>query len=355
MAVTWVGWVIGLLVLAMPAGAGAHVRLQPEEVEAGSYTVLQVNVPNESSDLATTKVVVEFPPGFGYALYRPVAGWSGDVTMTKPAKSVIGGQVIPARVSRVTWTAEERGTAIQPEQFEEFPVAVEIPDAAGETLTFRATQTYENGDVVRWVGGPKSQAPAPQVLVTAAGGQGAAVKEDAAAEEDAGDGSDGLLIVALIAGILGLLVGVAALVRSLQAAGGTMKTNEGSEMATQSKIISGTDFITVATQDYERSAKFYGETLGLEFSKQWGSRPAGEFETGNLTIALMQSDAFGLEFRANNHPIEFHVDDFEAAKAELESRGVEFQGDPIDSGVCYQAFFSDPDGNALAIHHRYAR
>jgi catechol 2,3-dioxygenase-like lactoylglutathione lyase family enzyme len=79
-----------------------------------------------------------------------------------------------------------------------------------------------------------------------------------------------------------------------------------------------------------------------------------EFETGNLTIALMQSDAFGIEFRANNHPVEFRVEDFEAAKAELESRGVEFKGETLDSGVCWQAFFEDPDGNALAIHHRYA-
>jgi catechol 2,3-dioxygenase-like lactoylglutathione lyase family enzyme len=162
------------------------------------------------------------------------------------------------------------------------------------------------------------------------------------------------VIAALILGMLGLLAGVAALVRSLQRPGRTLKTNEGNEMATQSKIIGGTDFITVATQDYERAAGFYGETLGLDFSKQWGSMPAGEFETGNLTIALMQSDAFGIEFRANNHPIEFHVDDFEGAKAELESRGVEFRGDTLDSGVCYQAFFADPDGNALAIHHRYA-
>jgi catechol 2,3-dioxygenase-like lactoylglutathione lyase family enzyme len=125
-------------------------------------------------------------------------------------------------------------------------------------------------------------------------------------------------------------------------------------MATQTKVISGTDFITVSTQDYEGAARFYGETLGLEFSKRWGSMPAGEFETGNLTIAVMQSDAFGMEFRANNHPIEFHVDDFEVAKAELEARGVEFRGDTLDSGVCCQAFFSDPDGNTLAIHHRYA-
>jgi catechol 2,3-dioxygenase-like lactoylglutathione lyase family enzyme len=82
--------------------------------------------------------------------------------------------------------------------------------------------------------------------------------------------------------------------------------------------------------------------------------PAMEFETGNLTIAIMQSDAFGLEFSPNNHPIELHVDDFEAAKGELESRGVTFKGDVLDSGVCWQAFFEDPDGNMLAIHHRYA-
>jgi catechol 2,3-dioxygenase-like lactoylglutathione lyase family enzyme len=82
--------------------------------------------------------------------------------------------------------------------------------------------------------------------------------------------------------------------------------------------------------------------------------PGVEFETGNLTVAVMQSDAFGIEFQPTKHPLEFHVDDFEAAKAELESRGVEFQGDTLDSGVCNQAFFLDPDGNLLAIHNRYA-
>ncbi len=119
-------------------------------------------------------------------------------------------------------------------------------------------------------------------------------------------------------------------------------------------LISGTDFITVSTRDFEAARRFYGEVLGLEFSKQWGSMPAGEFETGNLTIAVMQSDAFGQEFQSNNSPIEFHVDDFEAARAELESRGIEFRGETLDSGVCFQAFFEDLDGNALAIHHRYA-
>ena len=119
-------------------------------------------------------------------------------------------------------------------------------------------------------------------------------------------------------------------------------------------LITGTDFITLATRDYEAAAEFYGNVLGLEFSKRWGSMPAGEFETGNLTLALMQSDAFGMEFQANSHPVEFRVDDVAAARPELESRGVRFKGDILDSGVCHQAHFADPDGNALAIHHRYA-
>ena len=125
-------------------------------------------------------------------------------------------------------------------------------------------------------------------------------------------------------------------------------------MTAQTSLITGTDFITVATKDIDGAVAFYGGILGLHESKRWGKLPAVEFETGNLTIAVMQSDAFGLEFRANNHPIELRVEDFEAARDELISRGIEFKGDTIDSGVCYQAFFEDPDGNALAIHHRYA-
>jgi catechol 2,3-dioxygenase-like lactoylglutathione lyase family enzyme len=125
-------------------------------------------------------------------------------------------------------------------------------------------------------------------------------------------------------------------------------------MAAATPLITGTDFITIATKDFESAIGFYRDVLGLPESKRWGQMPAAEFETGNLTIAVMQSDAFGLEFRANNHPLELRVDDFEAAHAELESRGVEFKGKTIDSGVCHQAFFEDPDGNTLAIHHRYA-
>ena len=119
-------------------------------------------------------------------------------------------------------------------------------------------------------------------------------------------------------------------------------------------LVTGTDFLIIGSTDIDRSVKFYGEVLELEKGKQWGKMPAQEFETGNLTIAVMQSDAFGLEFKPNTHPLEFQVQDFDAAKSELESKGVQFEGQTIDSGVCYQAFFRDPDGNALGIHHRYA-
>jgi catechol 2,3-dioxygenase-like lactoylglutathione lyase family enzyme len=118
--------------------------------------------------------------------------------------------------------------------------------------------------------------------------------------------------------------------------------------------VTGVDFITVPTRDYDRASAFYGGTLGLPLSKRWGSMPAGEFETGTLTIAVMQSDAFGLEFQRHTHPIALHVGDVAAARAELETAGVEFQGDIVDSGVCHMAYFADPDGNALMFHHRYA-
>jgi len=118
--------------------------------------------------------------------------------------------------------------------------------------------------------------------------------------------------------------------------------------------ITGVDFICVPTRDFDKATDFYGDVLGLECSTRWGNMPAGEYETGTLTLAVMQSDAFGLEFGRHSHPIALHVDDVAAARKELEEKGVEFQGDIVDSGVCHMAYFADPDGNALMLHHRYA-
>jgi predicted enzyme related to lactoylglutathione lyase len=119
-------------------------------------------------------------------------------------------------------------------------------------------------------------------------------------------------------------------------------------------LVTGVDFITVPTRDFEQAEQFYGDVLGLERSKRWGDMPAREFETGSLTIAVMQSDAFGVEFERHTHPIALHVDDVAAARGELEAKGVDFVADTIDSGVCHMAHFQDPDGNALMFHHRYA-
>ena len=118
--------------------------------------------------------------------------------------------------------------------------------------------------------------------------------------------------------------------------------------------VGGVDFLTVPTQDFEQAARFYGETLGLEQSKRYGKMPGGEFETGNLTLQLLETEAFGYPFNPIKSPIALHVDDVERARAALEEQGITFQGDTIDSGVCHMAPFEDADGNLLMLHHRYA-
>jgi predicted enzyme related to lactoylglutathione lyase len=124
-------------------------------------------------------------------------------------------------------------------------------------------------------------------------------------------------------------------------------------MAEGATIIDGVDFITLPTQDFERAVEFYGRTLGLRESIRYGSKPGVEFETGSLTLAVMESEAFGMSFAPHTHPIALHVADVEAARGELESRGVEFLAGTLDSGVCHMAHFRDPDGNMLMLHSRY--
>ena len=119
-------------------------------------------------------------------------------------------------------------------------------------------------------------------------------------------------------------------------------------------LVTGTDFVSVLVDDFDKAQEFYGQTLGLEQSKHYGKMPGGEFETGNLTLQVLQADAFGMSFQPSTHPIAFHVEDYEAAKSELESKGVTFLADTIDSGVCHMGPFADPAGNVLMLHNRYA-
>lgn len=209
---------IGALALAIPASAGAHVTLQPGEAAAGDFTVLDVRVPNETEDAATTKVDVQLPSGFVFASYQPVPGWSVQVKTQKlaePAQTDDG--TITSEVREMTWTADSDEAGIQPGQFQDFPISVQIPGEAGDTLTFKALQSYDDGEVVRWIGAPDSEHPAPQVAVT----EGSDAHGEAADAGEAGDSdsaSKGLGIAALIVGALGLIAGAAALLRSRRTA-----------------------------------------------------------------------------------------------------------------------------------------
>jgi predicted enzyme related to lactoylglutathione lyase len=119
--------------------------------------------------------------------------------------------------------------------------------------------------------------------------------------------------------------------------------------------VTGVDFVSVPTQDLERAVAFYGETLGLERSVYKPDRNFAEFETGTVTLSVVNPERMGIgEFRPNANHLALHVEDVLAAREALEARGVGFHGDIIDTGVCHMAIFSDPDGNALMLHSRYA-
>jgi predicted enzyme related to lactoylglutathione lyase len=125
-------------------------------------------------------------------------------------------------------------------------------------------------------------------------------------------------------------------------------------MTSPTAFVSGVDFVMVPTQDFAAAVEFYGTTLGLPCSARYGEMEGAEFETGSLTLSVINPEAVGMKYSVNHNPIALHVDDVGATRAELESRGVAFAGDTIDSGVCHMAIFQDPDGNALMLHHRYA-
>ncbi len=124
--------------------------------------------------------------------------------------------------------------------------------------------------------------------------------------------------------------------------------------ASTEQLIGGVDFVALPTHDVQRSAEFYGETLGLRRSVFMPERNYAEFETGNLTLSVIDAEKMGLEHHPQRTEIALHVDDVETARKTLEARGVTFKGDTFDTGVCHMAFFEDPEGNRLMLHHRYA-
>ena len=118
-------------------------------------------------------------------------------------------------------------------------------------------------------------------------------------------------------------------------------------------MITGTDFLVMHTKDFDTAVEFYGTTLGLPESARYGKMPGVEFETGNLTIAVMQSDAFGMEYQPTTNRSRYALTTCTPpGRARGQGRAVRAGDDRL--GVCHMAFFRDPDGNALMLHHRYA-
>ncbi len=116
-------------------------------------------------------------------------------------------------------------------------------------------------------------------------------------------------------------------------------------------MIDKLDFIGIPSQDSERSRAFYVDTLGLRSD----DRSQFEFWVGETCFGIYEPESFGLEFAPQlTAPPALGVADVAAARAELEGKGVAFQGDTLDTGVCHMAFLSDPDGNSVMLHHRYA-
>jgi catechol 2,3-dioxygenase-like lactoylglutathione lyase family enzyme len=112
------------------------------------------------------------------------------------------------------------------------------------------------------------------------------------------------------------------------------------------------DFVSIVTQDIERSRRFYLEALELPLECD---TPMGfEVAAGQVTLSIWDPSRIGVPFAPNPNDVALRVDDVAERRAELEARGVEFAGEILDTGVCHMAFFHDPDGNALMLHRRYA-
>ncbi|MGW4898597.1 YcnI family copper-binding membrane protein [Kitasatospora sp. NPDC004240] len=167
-----------VVVLAGPALA--HVTVQPGNAQQGGYTAVDFRVPNESDTASTVKLEVNLPMDHPLASVRtlPMPGWTATVEKAKIDKPIkVHGNDVNEAVSKITWTADP-GVKIAPGQFQEFRVSLGPLPTDTEALTFKALQSYDNGDVVRWIdeakeGQPEPAKPAPVLKLTkAAAGDG---------------------------------------------------------------------------------------------------------------------------------------------------------------------------------------
>ncbi|BAC71950.1 hypothetical protein AQJ43_20915 [Streptomyces avermitilis] len=213
-------------VLVLSAPAFAHVSVQPEgEAAKGGYATVNFKVPNERDDASTTKLEVSFPADHPLAsvMPQPIDGWSVKVTKSKLAKPLtLHGEKIDEAVSKVTWTATGKG--VEPGFFQKFPLSIGALPEDTDELVFKALQTYDNKEVVRWIepqkeGQEEPENPAPVLALSAAstdGHHGSSTAEDASdtsksaadssTEASSADSSD---TTARVLGVVGIVVGVA--------------------------------------------------------------------------------------------------------------------------------------------------
>ncbi|MFB6713421.1 YcnI family protein [Streptomyces sp. NPDC056358] len=225
------GGIAASTVLIVAGTASAHVSVQPQgEAAKGGYATVNFKVPNERADASTTKVEVNFPTDHPLASVMPqaVPGWDVEVTKSKLAKPLeMHGEKINEAVSKVTWTAkgDKNDLGIRPGNFQQFPLSIgQLPENADQ-LVFKAIQTYDNKEVVRWIEEPKDGAaepenPAPVLKLTAASvdEHGAGTTDKAGADTTgqaadkqttaASDTSDSDT-TARVLGIVGIVVGIA--------------------------------------------------------------------------------------------------------------------------------------------------
>jgi uncharacterized protein YcnI/predicted anti-sigma-YlaC factor YlaD len=189
--------------LATTGSAAAHVTAQPNTATQGSYTKIAFRVPNEEDKASTTKLEVTFPADHPVASVetKDVPGWTVQVDKAKPAKPLKSDDGDVAEVvSKITWT----GGRITPDTFAEFEVSLGPLPTDTDSLVFKAVQTYDNGDVVRWIDtGAEADHPAPTVKLSPKATTAAVTPTAAKSTEDSSS-------LPLVFGIVGIVIGLAA-------------------------------------------------------------------------------------------------------------------------------------------------
>ncbi|MFC5662932.1 YcnI family protein [Kitasatospora misakiensis] len=228
-------------VVALAGPAFAHVTVNPGSAEQGGYAAVDFRVPNENDAAGTVKLEVNLPLDHPLASVRtqPLPGWTATVEKAKLDKPLkVHGSDVNEAVSKITWTADA-GVKIAPGQFQEFRVSLGPLPTDTDKLVFKALQSYDNGDVVRWIdeakdGQPEPAKPAPVLKLTAKAGSGDAhgvtatatpaadghghgdaAKNDAASSDDTASDSTArvLGVVGIVVGVIGTAVGVLGLRR----------------------------------------------------------------------------------------------------------------------------------------------